>query len=54
MLRIVHCWPYGVPSMAEIVTDRVTKSYPDGTAAVKDLSIDPRTGRNLSRAAATQ
>ena len=22
-----------VPSMAEIVTDRVTKSYPDGTAA---------------------
>ncbi len=39
MLRIGHFWPYGLPSMAEIVMDRVTKSYPDGTAAVKDLSI---------------
>jgi len=26
-------------SMAEIVLDRVTKSYPNGAAAVKDLSI---------------
>src|SRR3978361_1588714 len=25
--------------MAEIVLNRVTKSYPDGTAAVKDLSL---------------
>src|SRR4051795_13744392 len=25
--------------MAEIVLDRVTKSFPDGTAAVKDLSL---------------
>lgn len=25
--------------MAEIVLDHVTKSYPDGTTAVKDLSI---------------
>jgi multiple sugar transport system ATP-binding protein len=39
MLRFVHIWPYGLPSMAEIVLDRVTKSYPDGTAVVKDLSI---------------
>jgi hypothetical protein len=54
MLRIVHFWLYGLPSMAEIVVDSVSKSCPDGTAAVKDLSIDPRTGRNLSRAAATE
>ena len=25
--------------MAEIVLDQVTKSYPDGSAAVKDLSL---------------
>ena len=39
MLRIGHFWPYGLPSMAEIVMDRVTKTHPDGTAAVKNLSI---------------
>src|SRR5215471_8690308 len=26
--------------MAEIVLDRVTKSYPDGTTAVQDMSLD--------------
>ena len=36
MLRIVHLWPYGLPSMAEIARDRVTTSYPDGTAAVPE------------------
>ena len=39
MLRNQRRALYGVPSMAEIVLDRVTKTHPDGVAAVRDLSI---------------
>ena len=39
MLRNHAVALYRVPSMAEIVLDRVTKTHPDGMVAVKDLSI---------------
>ncbi len=39
MLRNRPVWIYGEPSMAEIVLDRVTKRYPDGMVAVKELSL---------------
>lgn len=39
MLRNRPVWIYGEPSMAEIVLDQVTKRYPDGMAAVKELSL---------------
>jgi hypothetical protein len=48
MLRIVHVWPYGLPSMAEIVMDRVAKGYPDGTAEVNMIA---GLGNNLLRTA---
>ena len=47
MLRAALFSLYGLRSMAEIVLDRVTKSYADGTAAVKDLSITVADGEFL-------
>ena len=40
MLRLAAVWPYGLPSMAEIVLDSVTKQYPDGAVAVRDVDIE--------------